>query len=61
MPRIDWVTPVQVAAAKLVVEIDIEDGREPDPLAVKIAAATPEPQPRDTDGNPIPYIELPDD
>jgi hypothetical protein len=41
--------------------MDTKDGREPDPLAVKIAAATPEPQPRDTDGNPIPYIELPDD
>lgn len=26
-------------AAKLVVEMDLEDGREPDPLAVKIANA----------------------
>jgi hypothetical protein len=28
-------------AAKLVVEMDLEDGREPDPLAVKIANARP--------------------
>jgi hypothetical protein len=61
VPRIHWVTLAQDEAAKLVVEMDIEDGREPNPLAVKIANATPEPQPRDADGNPIPYIDLPDD
>ncbi|HEY3001545.1 MAG TPA: hypothetical protein VGJ44_04285 [Kribbellaceae bacterium] len=32
-------TPAQVAAAKLVLKLDREDGREPDPLAVKIANA----------------------
>lgn len=41
MPRVRRVTRAQVMAAKLVVEMDLEDGREPDPLAVKIANARP--------------------
>lgn len=41
MPRVRRVTRAQVMAAKLVVEMDLEDGREPDPLAVKIANAKP--------------------
>ena len=60
MHRIHWVTPTQIAAAKLVVEMDLEDGREPDPIAVKIANATPAPQPRDADGRLLSYIDVPD-
>jgi hypothetical protein len=41
VPRVRRVTRAQVMAAKLVVEMDLEDGREPDPLAVKIANARP--------------------
>ena len=60
MHRIHWVSKTQVAAAKLVVEMDIEDGREPNPIAVKIANATPAPQPRDADGKLLSYIEVED-
>jgi hypothetical protein len=47
--EIQWVTLAQVAAAKLVVEMDLEDGREPNPLAVKIANATPLKRPNPAD------------
>jgi hypothetical protein len=46
MSEIQWVTPDQVAAAKLVLRLDEEDGLEPDPLALKIANATPMRRPK---------------
>ncbi len=60
MTRHHWVSTTQVAAAKLVVEMDLEDGREPDPVALKMSQATPAPQPRDADGNLLAYIDVPD-
>jgi ribosomal protein L16/L10AE len=41
MAEIHWVTKAQVAAARLAVDMTIEDGEEPDPVLVKIANATP--------------------
>jgi hypothetical protein len=41
VPEIAWVTWAQIDAARLAVELAIEDGEEPDPLMVKIAEATP--------------------
>ena len=49
MARIRWVTKAQVAAAKLAVDLAIEEGEEPDPLMVKIAAATPMHRPKPGD------------
>ena len=60
MTRHHWVSQTQVEAAKLVVEMDLEDGREPDPVALAMSKATPMPQPRDADGKLLKYIDLPD-
>jgi hypothetical protein len=59
--KVRWVTQAQVDAAKLIVEMDLEDGREPDPVAVKIANAKPAVRPRGADGKPVPeYWENPE-
>lgn len=41
MGKARWVTRSQIMAAELVIEMDLEDGREPNPLAVRIANAKP--------------------
>jgi hypothetical protein len=46
MATIRWVTKAQVAAARLAVDMTIEDGEEPDPVLVKIANATPMRRPK---------------
>lgn len=49
MPRVQYVDRAQVMAAQLAVEMAREDGREPDPLLVKIAEAKPAPRVDDTE------------
>ncbi|HZO68353.1 MAG: hypothetical protein ACRDP9_21690 [Kribbellaceae bacterium] len=49
MADIRWVTKAQVAAAKLAIDLAIEDGDEPDPLLLKIAGATPMRRPKPSD------------
>ena len=60
MTRLYFVSRTQVEAAKLVVEMDLEDGREPDPVALKMSQAKPRHQPRDADGKLLKYIDVPD-
>lgn len=39
MPKIVWVTPVQVSAAKLVVKLAAKSGKSVSPAVIKIANA----------------------